>query len=558
MLRFGLLAALFAGNPLLYAWWQTTGGLFPDSLAYLMLARELIQSGQLFISGYGHVDAGLILPPLYPLLIGVGTIIYGDAILVSQWLSGLCLLLATIPLFLWVQRATNVWLAAAATALVQWQPVYFLYGTSTLTEGLFLLGVCTLGFAAACLTSAQRSHAWYFLLGLGACLLFLVRQLGLFMLPLLIVLIVLQRWLGPADQEDTRPPWTRIAAILAGFSVLAVPYAVLLYVQSSQLPWTPSFRLNQYVVTESSPGGAEPVPTAMPTSYTDALIERRKQRALNVDGTEMLGNLIREPRTRLSLLDRIASPAEWIRNVWRNLEHGTALLGPAAMLAAAVGALLSFRVGASLPARASRIALVGTVGAYLGLVSALTGLVARYVEVIAPLVIALGFVGVHELIRSIAPRRLLDTTPFWIAIALCSPVLFPVSDPASGGAKVRKYGETTNPVVHCVPLVDKGSGVFAFHPYEAYILGGSYRVIPNDSLDRVATYARRTGTRWLVFRDSATSLQEAILYDRATWVADPGELFTNANFIPRCKAPDSATVLFEIADTPAARDGPRS
>ena len=33
-----------------------------------------------------------------------------------------------------------------------------------------------------------------------------------------------------------------------------------------------------------------------------------------------------------------------------------------------------------------------------------------------------------------------------------------------------------------------------------------------------AAYARLTSVRWLVFRDSATSIQEGRLYDRAPWV----------------------------------------
>src|SRR5690349_24381324 len=197
----------------MYAWWQTTGGLFPDSIAYLMQARELVDHGHVYLLGYGHVDSGLILPPMYPLLVGAGTALHGDGVLVSQWLSGVCLLLATIPLFLWVERATNLWCATAATSLVQWQPMYFLYGTSTLTEGLFTLAFCALGYAASVLPGRERAPLSYLLAGMGAGALFLIRQLGLFMLPVLVAVPLLrQRLLGSAAAEPR--PWLHAASIV--------------------------------------------------------------------------------------------------------------------------------------------------------------------------------------------------------------------------------------------------------------------------------------------------------------------------------------------------------
>ena len=47
-------------------------------------------------------------------------------------------------------------------------------------------------------------------------------------------------------------------------------------------------------------------------------------------------------------------------------------------------------------------------------------------------------------------------------------------------------------------FIQEGDVVFAPAPLDAHLLGAGFRNLPDDSLDKVITYAERTGVRWLV------------------------------------------------------------
>ena len=50
----------------------TVAGYWSDSVSYATLARRLFDGGKLYLDGWSHVDTGLILPPLLPLLEALG------------------------------------------------------------------------------------------------------------------------------------------------------------------------------------------------------------------------------------------------------------------------------------------------------------------------------------------------------------------------------------------------------------------------------------------------------------------------------------------------------
>lgn len=543
--RFWLLVALYVVNPLTYAWGLTASAMFPDSVAYLQLARAMVEHGSVFLAGHGHADGGLILPPLYPALIGAGTMAYDDAILVSQWISSIALLLAVIPLFLLVERASNVWIAAGAIAGIQWHRLYEYYGTSCLTEALFILGLSCLAWCAArVLARPQPGLSAYLLLGIGAAMLFLVRQLGIFFLPTMIGLMAVLRWYR-APQDGGRMLVAQSMLLIVGFAIVAGPYTAILQAQTGQWPWTQTYRLGQYVVAQAADPLAEATPGAGSPDYFDIYAERRQSRKLIEDGTEMEGSVVRSPSAGARPL-RAASPGAWVANLWANLKHVMALLGPLCSLTAALGAFLVFLKPAP-DTLAWRLVFPAIVAGYLVLLSGLTGAVSRYVVVATPFVVALGMLGVHAVARRFVTAKRWSTVQ-WIAIAAGTVSAFLLSHPFSTGVNTLrpKAGERPNPLAECRQLVDPGSGVYSFHPLEAYLLGGAFRVVPNDNLDRIARYGRLTGTRWMLFRDAPSTTREAELYDHAPWLKDPKQLFANANYVPRCSSQLMNAVLFEI------------
>jgi Dolichyl-phosphate-mannose-protein mannosyltransferase len=551
-----LLLFVVLANPLLYLWGHTTGGAFPDSIAYLSMARELVDHGHLYLASSGHVDQALILPPLYPLLVGLASKLYADPILVSQWLNGALLILAMLPLFLLIERAANPWLAAAAVLAIQWQPSYILYGTSSLTEAAFVLAVSAVAYGGARLFSGATPRPSLVLaLGGAVGLAFLTRQIGAFLLPVLLALLVILYALDRASQ-DVRRLVLHGALLTTGFAAVIGAYAVLLHAQTGQMPWTHSYRMHGYVVTAEA---AAPGVTVPYDSYTQLYVERRAQRRLLPDASEMLGFVVPRTPPAADPAHWLASPSAWARNLRGNLAHAHRLLGPTTLALTLLGLLACLLRPGVGPSRAARLALAGCALGYVLFLALLTGLVRRYVEVALPLLVGLAAVGVHDAaawgLRGRALPRLV-----WPAIASVAAAVLVLTLPqrSFAGSLMRKAGERNNPLVSCRTLLQPGAGVFSFHPIEAYLVGGSHRVVPNASLAQIAAYGRRTGTRWLLFRSSETTAREMDLYADAPWLQHPAEaLVADANFAPRCGSPELGAVLFEIVERPGGASAPR-
>lgn len=546
--RLLLLLALYLLNPLTYAWWQTTGGLFPDSIAYLTFADAVLRDGQLTVTGMGHVDSGLILPPVYPLVVALGTALYGDAVLVSQWLPSIALMLAIIPLFLWLERATNAWMAAAAVAVIQWQPSYLLYGTSTLTEAFFILGVSALAYSAGRLLASGAAPSRYAWLGAGIALLFLTRQIGAFLIPAICALLALRSLYvrPPAPASGVLVP----AGMLAlGFTVVLGAYAAALYAQSGHGPWTQSFRLNQYVVTQPASPAAPDERSVESSNYLEVYAERRQRRRLTDDAREMQAYVIEastaEPRAN-SWAERGAT---WLINLRANFNHVLALLGPLAAILALGGAALSLVPSVAAGAPDWRLLFPTVLFGYAALLSALTGLVERYIEAILPILIGQAFVAVAAIVSMASGgRTLAHRTRAGIALGTAAALLLTSPTTLFDRPRSAKMGMAANPLEQCRSLVAPRDGVFSFHAFEAYMLGARHRIVPNDTLERIAQYGRHTQTRWLLFRPSAAAAEESMLYTHATWMADPAVLFRHPDFVARCGSPDLTAILFEIRD----------
>jgi hypothetical protein len=65
--------------------------------------------------------------------------------------------------------------------------------------------------------------------------------------------------------------------------------------------------------------------------------------------------------------------------------------------------------------------------------------------------------------------------------------------------------------------ISPGEPVFALHPFDAYLVGGTYRLLPNADLERVVEYGRRTGVRWILVTVLPYFEEEVALYTEAPW-----------------------------------------
>ena len=536
----GMCAALLALNPLTYALHRVSGGLLPDSIAYLAFGKAWLASGALHLDGWSHVDAGLILPPLYPSLVALLGALTGDPMAASYAVCTGALLLATVPLLFVAWRLAGPVAGVLALAVLQAHPLVLEFGASALTEAPFVLllaaGLCLL------LSHNDRPAAWKAVaLGLLAALLFFTRQIGGFFWPLAAALVAL-RALADAGAARGRAALAPALLVTAGFAALLLPYAIALHAQTGQGPLTQSFRQMRYVV-------APPEGFAPPAAQADVYAQRREQRQLLPDASEMVmwtrGATAAE---KPPLADRLAV-------IPRNLRGNVALLrqslGTPALVLLALALLSPLAARGHGPAQWARWLLPATLLAYLAALSLFTGMVLRYAHVLVPLAVLQVFAETAWLLRRLpaAAPRLVATG---IAVALAAALVASLPKKSWSVTLSPRIGERGNPLAACARQVPAGAPVYAFHPLGAYLLNGTYRVIPNDALDRVVHYAGATGVRHMLLTVLPFEQAEMAYYHHAPWIEDLLRLDRRDPRIKvQCRTDDGVAVLYAIEPGPA-------
>jgi hypothetical protein len=540
-----LCLALVALNPLTYAMHQVSGGLFPDSIAYLAWGKAWLASGALSLDGWYHADAGLVLPPLYPVLVALLGQWSGDPIAAAFALNTAAVLLATAPLLHLGWRLGGPVPAFMAIAVLQAHPLVLEFGAAALTEGLFVLLLAL----AACLLlgHVDRPRAWKALmLGVMAALLFFCRQIGAFFLPLLVVLLALRAW--PETQPGRRhrllvPPLLATLACAA----LVGPYAVALHAQTGQPPHAQLFRHHRYVV--QSPAGFA-LPQGEALHY---YAERRERRQLLPDASEMVawafapssGASAPTPAGRL-----VAATSNVYGHAVGNLSLLRESLGVPGVVLLVLTLLSPLAGRAEGPAQWARWVLPATILGYLGVLSLFTGgAIARYVNVIVPLALVQGSAEAAWLLRRLplpphAPRLL----PHVVTAALASILIATLPQRSWSAPLLPRIGEAGNPLEACREHVPRGAPIYAFHPLGAYLLDGTYRIIPNDTLERVVTYAERTGVRHMVLTVLPFERAEMEYYGHAPWI--PALLVLDRHdprITAQCRTDDGVAVLYTFA-----------
>jgi hypothetical protein len=153
---------------------------------------------------------------------------------------------------------------------------------------------------------------------------------------------------------------------------------------------------------------------------------------------------------------------------------------------------------------------------YLGAVSLSTGAIARYAHVMIPFVVL--HVGTEA--YAVARASRLGARGGWLAVVLL--VLGTALMPAyfDSVRPVEKRPLSDQPHWALRERVEEREPVFALHAFDSYVVGGSHRGLPNDELERVVEYGRRTGVRWILVAQSPRHRGEVRRYRNAAWYTD--------------------------------------
>lgn len=533
---FLLLALATLLNPLLYTVKVTAGGLMPDSPAYILLGDQLIDQGSLFLSGWGHIDTGLILPPLYPALIGLSNLAIDDGIYNAQLISTFALLLSSFPLYLLVKRSSTRAFAFFSVLIYQLNLHYIYFGTTVLAEAVFiLLLLIVLILTQSYLRKREKPSSLPLIIGIFTALLFFSRHIGIFYLATLPLLLL------PGLIALKRKTWRDLSLFFAGFLILFIPYSMNLKSQSGHGPFTQHFRMNQYVIESD-----ELLVKEKAKNYLGIYQQRREQRHLSADSREMLGHLV-APTVKTQNFNP-PTFSRFLHNLVNNLSSLIKTQGIGISTLFTIICLISF-YQAWKKQSTSRILVPVTVITYLFTLSLVTGLVERYTAILFPLLTAHIMVEISLLLKKLLEGKQASLSHKLIAPLVAFILLFLTPELFIKAKTFPRLSENKTPVTHCKSLLDSGTPVFSINSMGSYLLGGIYRVLPNDNLDKIADYANYTGVKWLFLRQSALDASESEYYVYAHWLqtsSAPDAL--NKRYKLRCKSVYGDAQLYEILD----------
>ena len=88
---------------------------------------------------------------------------------------------------------------------------------------------------------------------------------------------------------------------------------------------------------------------------------------------------------------------------------------------------------------------------------------------------------------------------------------------------------------------------FGLLPISTYLVGATFRTLPNDCLEKVLIYARRTGVKWFVVDRTPVTVMERVFYNNAQWYwSSPIEDDYRDLVRCRCRGRDGNIALYEI------------
>jgi hypothetical protein len=558
------LAILLAANPI---FWFFDAGILnsfsPDAIAYVTLGREMVTDAALYIASWGHIDQGLILPPLYPLLIGLGSFFCDDLLRVASWISSASLILAGIPLALLIRDVTGRVVAVFAALLIACSPM-FGHAFSPLTEAIFVLltALSLLVLGRSTESGETRSTV---AVGLLCGLAFLARPVGLFLLAFALMWIAIT---APAARgERSRSIARRVAAVLAGFLLISGPWAIGLLSQTGQHPLQRTFRMGIYSVNSDDPEVLEEIRQIQESAqedYESLYRSRRMMRKLTPDATELYGHLAASSsspdadRSGLEkILHKIAKQPfgvfeRFLENT-RSLQETSGSWLFTLFIITSLTSLLIRRKGAPWQ---RRLMLSAWVWFYILAVSLITDLVPRY------LVVALPFLLLHIAMEicALASMVAILRAP-WVRIVLCAALMTPppsvLSFRTARSTFDRAYSADPASYAPLRKFIREGDVAFSPTPIDAHLLGVGYRTLPDDSLDRVATYAEHTGVKWLIVARRRHNRRQIKLYDHQ-WYSElvlpsPGD----RRLVKCCEADEGFIILYEFRSDPAQDEGSR-
>ncbi|MBW2339812.1 MAG: glycosyltransferase family 39 protein [Deltaproteobacteria bacterium] len=540
-------------NPITHFFNRSPRIFSPDTIAYVTLARDLFSKGLFYIPSWAHVNNGLIYPLLYPFFIACGNLFSGESLKVAEWVSCLSALAASIPIFLYLKETTNRVVALLTVLLIQINFYYFSVGMRPLSEATFVLTLSWTMFLTLLLfrNSMSNRRGLSLIVGLSCALVFLSRQIGIVVFLFLLGFFLLQAL--TSYRTERRAFFENILFMALGWLIVIAPYTLIIYHQTGHHPLQQNFSTAGHEVTTTDPevlAEIQRIENIPDKSYAAIYAKRRLMRKLLPDSSEMLYRVNRKKKEETKYLNYFVStlgnPKYFLGKIYNNIMYLRDPLGGLILGTFFLFCLSPFFVKSDKMKLPNRLLLPLFILFYLSVVSCFTDKIPRYSHILFPFVLMhiAGelFVYFHA-VTSKFKIRLSILVFFFVVYALllfATPRFFTA-------LRIFPKLEDAETEFHGLRDQVNGEPVFGLSPFSSYLLGGSCRLLPNDSLEKVVKYGKKTGVRWLLVSRTQSAVSEARLYTNTQWYSSP-TLERDYPHLVRfcCKTADGAYVLYEI------------
>jgi 4-amino-4-deoxy-L-arabinose transferase-like glycosyltransferase len=232
--------------------WRVEGVISPDGVVYVNLARNLMA---------GNLRDGLSIysSPLYPLLIGLASLIFRDAEFAGRFVSVVAGGLLVIPSHKLIRNWYGERVALIGAGLIALHPLLIYYSTVLLTESTYTLVFTSAVLAGWHALNGGRARSHLLAGGaLGLCYLLKPEAAG-FLLLLLILVLGRKLFVKSYSLNET----ARAALTLcAGFILLAAPY--IIYLRRETGAWTISGKIAEHMWQGGRLAAGDLAPVSMP------------------------------------------------------------------------------------------------------------------------------------------------------------------------------------------------------------------------------------------------------------------------------------------------------
>jgi len=525
----------------------------PDTIAYVTMGSDLFSKGFFYIPSWTHVNNGLIYPPLYPFFIACGNLFFGESLKVAEWVSCLSALAASIPIFLYLKQTTNRVVAVLTVFLIQINLYYFSFGMRPLSEATFVLTLSWTMFLTLLLfrnyTSNRRGLS--LIVGLSCALVFLSRQIGIVVFLFLLGFILLK---GLTSYRTERRAFFKNTLFMAlGWLIVIAPYTLIIYHQTGHHPLQQNFSTAGHEVTTTDPevlAEIQRIESIPDKSYAVIYAKRRLLRKLLPDSSEMLYRVNRKNKEKTKYLNyfipTLGNPKYFFGKIYNNIMYLRDPLGGFILGTFFLFCLSTFFVKSERVKLLNRLLLPLFICFYLLIVSCFTDKISRYSYILFPFVLMhiAGelFICFHVITRALKIK--LSALVFFFVVY----AFFLFATPQFFTAlRIFPKLEDTEAEFYSLRKQVEGEPVFSLSPLSSYLSGGSCRLLPNDSLEKVVKYGKKTGVRWLLVSRTQSTLSETRLYTNAQWYRKPTLERDYPNLVRFCcKTSDGSYILYEI------------